>query len=72
MTTMSIPVVGYSAHDVRQLPALRRLVLVTGLTLVSWGRRAQRPLSHDEQARIVQTDRSRRAAAGAFRYGIAQ
>jgi len=73
MTTMSIPIVGYAQpRSRRRLPVTRRLVLATGLALVSWSRAPQRPRSHEAQARQIQTEASRARAGTPFRYGIAQ
>ncbi|MER3388942.1 MAG: hypothetical protein RJQ01_02810 [Microcella sp.] len=73
MTTMSIPTAGYGRpRSPRRIPIVRRLVLATGLALVSWSRRSVRRRSHEEQARSIRTETLRLQAAAPFRYGITQ
>lgn len=73
MTTMSIPLPGYGEARVStRLPAFRRLVLSTGLALVTWSSKSSNRSTHEQQALRMQAETSRRRAAEGFRYGIAQ
>lgn len=73
MTTMSIPVPGYGEErSSTRLPAFRRLVLTTGLALVTWSAKPSNLSTHEQQALRLQAETSRRRAAEGFRYGIAQ
>lgn len=56
----------------RRVPFVRRLVLTTGLALVTWARRPDTRLTHEQQALRLETERAASAARDWVRYGIAQ
>lgn len=68
MTTASIslPV----PHD--RVPFFRRLVLTTGLALVTWARRPAEPATHEQQALRLETQAALARQRDGLRYGIAQ
>ena len=56
----------------RRVPFFRRLVLTTGLALVTWARRpAERP-THEQQALRLEAQAAVTRQRDGLRYGIAQ
>lgn len=74
MTTASISLpVSQSSVAQRRSPFVHRLVLSTGLALVTWARRAAEPPTHEQQAlRLAAQEAAAQQRDGVKRYGIAQ
>lgn len=73
MTTASIslPVPHRSAPH-RRAPFFRRVVLTTGLALVTWARRAAEGATHEQQALRLEAQAAAERQRDSLRYGIAQ
>lgn len=73
MTTASISLpVPHGPVPHRRAPFFRRLVLTTGLALVTWARRPAEPVTHEQQALRLAAQAAAARQRDSLRYGIAQ
>ncbi len=56
----------------RRVPLFRRLVLTTGLALVTWARRPVQRSTHEQQALRLAAQAAAERQRDSLRYGIAQ
>ena len=68
MTTASISLPVPHQH----VPFFRRLVLTTGLALVTWARRPAEAATHEQQALRLEAQAAAARQRESLRYGIAQ
>ncbi len=56
----------------RRVPFVRRLVLTTGIALVTWARRPDTRLTHEQQSLRLAAQAAAARQRDSLRYGIAQ